>query len=57
MIIKTEVPDMELHPKEYPNDVMKIFIRKNEIEIRVAVDGAGNEWIIDKKEFMEKIKW
>ena len=56
MIIKTEVPDMELHPEKYPNDVMKIFIRKNEIEIRVAVDGAGNEWIIDKKEFMEKIK-
>ena len=53
-----EIPDIEIKPelKQYPNDVMKVTIRKDEVEFNVCVDGAGNYFKINRKELMELIK-
>jgi hypothetical protein len=50
-----EIPDLELNPKNYPNDRLRIFIRKDYWLLQVSIDGAGNEFKITK-EMLEKLK-
>jgi len=52
-----ELPDKQLFGKRpYIHDTVKIFVRKTKVEFVVYIDGAGNEFKIDKKELMELLK-
>jgi hypothetical protein len=46
---------LELHPKNHPNDRLRIFVRKDYWLLQVSIDGAGNEFKITK-EMLEKLK-
>ena len=50
-----EVPDFEVHPRTYPNDVIQVYINKKDIRIDVVIDGAGNTFLIDREYLLNKL--
>ena len=52
-----EVPDIELHAKApYVNDRIRIYDKGKSLLFIIAIDGAGNEWLIEKDLLRRLIK-
>ena len=54
-IEKIEHPDIVIKAECY-TDEMSIYVRKTKVEFKVDIDGAGNVFVIDKKELRRMLK-
>ena len=55
-IEKIEHPDIVIKAECY-TDKLQIYVRKNKVEFKVDIDGAGNIFVIDRKVLRRVLKW